>query len=102
MSTAVVKTGGKQYVVSEGSSLRVDKLAGKEGDKVKLEVLLKADDKNDKVEIGSPKLSGTIEATIVKQGRDKKITVTKYKNKTRYKRTIGHKQDFTELKIDKI
>ena len=99
---AVVKTGGKQYLVAEGDKISVEKLEGKAGDKVVLsEVLLVSDDK--KVAVGTPLVAGAaVEATIEKQGRAKKIDVVKFKSKTRYRRKIGHRQSFTELVISKI
>jgi len=97
---AVIKTGGKQYKVAEGEVLKVEKLDAQIGDKVKLETLLIID--GDKVEIGEPSLGEKVEAEVVGNGRQKKITVVKYKNKTRYKRTIGHRQVFITLKIAKI
>lgn len=99
---AVVKTGGKQYLVTEGDKISVEKLEGKAGDKIVLsEVLLVSDDK--KVSVGDPLVAGAaVEATIEKQGRAKKIDVVKFKSKTRYRRKIGHRQPFTELVIGKI
>lgn len=99
---AVVKTGGKQYLVEEGGKLTVEKLAGKAGDKVTLEdVLLVSDGK--KVSVGAPKVEGAkVEATIEKQKRADKVTTVKFKSKTRYRRKIGHRQEQTDLVIDKI
>jgi len=97
---AVIKTGGKQYKVAEGEILKVEKLAAEQGAKIKLDTLLIID--GDKVEIGQPSLGEKVEAEIVDSGKAKKITVVKYKNKTRYKRTVGHRQQFTAIKIDKI
>lgn len=102
MNLAVVKTGGKQYVVSAGDTIRVEKLVGDAGATVAFdEVLLVGDDKT--VTVGLPTVAAaTVTATIVKQGRADKITVVKYKNKTRYRRTLGHRQSFTEVKIESI
>jgi large subunit ribosomal protein L21 len=99
---AVVKTGGKQYLVEEGSNLTVEKLAGKTGDKVILEdVLMVSDGK--KVSVGAPKVEGAkVEAIIEAQKRADKVTTVKFKSKTRYRRKIGHRQQQTELKIEKI
>jgi len=97
---AVIKTGGKQYKVAEGETLKVEKLDVETGAKVKLETLLIID--GDKVEIGEPSLGEKVEAEVVGDGKQKKVTVVKYKNKTRYKRTIGHRQAFVTLKITKI
>lgn len=96
---AVIKTGGKQYKVTEGQTLSVEKLE-EVGKKIKLDTLLVAD--GDKIEIGQPSLGEKVEAEILENGKDKKVTVVKYKNKTRYKRTIGHRQEFSAIKITKI
>jgi large subunit ribosomal protein L21 len=97
---AVIKTGGKQYKVKEGQVLPVEKLKAEEGSKIKLDTLLIAD--GDKVEIGQPSLGEKVEAEVIKSGKSKKVMVIKYKNKIRYKRTLGHRQPFTSLKIKKI
>mgnify|MGYP006448062445 CR=1 FL=1 len=104
MSIAVIKTGGKQYKVSKDQELKIEKLEGKAGDKIEFDkVLLVSDDKGTKVEIGQPLLEGKkIEAQIVEQFRDKKITIVKYKRKTRYRRKQGHRQPMTRVKITKI
>ncbi|MDI3496457.1 MAG: large subunit ribosomal protein [Patescibacteria group bacterium] len=96
---AVIKTGGKQYKVAEGQILSVEKLDDKDK-KIKLDTLLIAD--GDKVEIGKPSLGEKVEAEIIENGKGDKVTVVKYKNKTRYKRTIGHRQEFSSIKITKI
>ena len=97
---AVIKTGGKQYKVAEGETLRVEKLDLESGSQVKLDTLLIFD--KDKVEIGQPSLGEKVEAEVVSVDKGKKVTVVKYKNKTRYKRTLGHRQILTTLKIAKI
>lgn len=99
---AVVKTGGKQYLVSPGQKLRVEKLDAEEGAKVVFdEVLLLGDDK--KLDMGTPLVKGAkVEAKVLKQGRDKKIIVFKYHAKTRYRKKKGHRQPFTEVEILKI
>lgn len=99
---AVIKTGGKQYVVRAGEKLKIEKLNANEGDKIEFdEVLLKAD--GEKIEVGSPLIKGAkIEAEITKQGRGRKIIVFKYHAKTRYRKKKGHRQYFTEVKITKI
>ncbi|MFA6388721.1 MAG: 50S ribosomal protein L21 [Patescibacteria group bacterium] len=101
---AVVQTGGKQYVVKEQTKLRVEKLAGAAGDSVTLEaVLLTGAETGADVKFGTPLVSGAkVVAIIVKQGRAKKVTSMKFKNKVRYRRTLGHRQAFTEIKIEKI
>lgn len=101
---AVIKTGGKQYQVKQGDVLAIEKLPkNQDGDKIVLtDVLLVADDK-DNVTLGDPLVKGAqVEATIIKNFQDKKVTVVKYKAKTRYKKTVGHRQEKAEIKIDKI
>ena len=100
MKIAVVKTGGKQYKVKAGDKLKVEKLIGKEGKDVKLDTLLIAE--GDKVEVGTPMLKDKVEAKVIRQFRDKKIRVVKYKNKTRYHKVYGHRQHLTELEITKV
>ncbi len=102
-NVAIIKTGGKQYKVKEGDALKVEKLAGKEGGKIKLETLMIADSKDGSIkELGTPSLGEKVSAKIIETAKDKKITVIKYKNKTRYKRTKGHRQPFTKIEIEKI
>lgn len=101
---AVIKTGGKQYQVAQGNTLKVEKLPEqKEGKKVVFDkVLLLIDDK-DNVTVGKPYVDkAKVEATLLKNFKDKKVDVLKYKNKTRYAVRHGHRQEFTEVKIDKI
>ena len=101
---AVIKTGGKQYLVKSGDKLRIEKLPEAEvGKKVVFDkVLLIADDKN-QVVFGKPYITNAkVEATLLRGFKDKKVLVIKYKAKTRYKRTHGHRQQLAEVKIDKI
>ena len=97
---AIIKTGGKQYLVKENDKIKVEKLADADGSKVELETLMIAD--GDKVEIGEPTLAGKVLAKIVAQGRADKVTGIKYKRKTRYRKKFGHRQHFTEILIEKI
>ncbi len=99
---AVIKTGGKQYQVQEGDKIKVEKLEGEAGGKIVFEeVLFIGDEKTAKV--GTPLIAGSkIEATIVSQGRHKKVWGMKYKAKKRYRVKFGHKQLFTEVQIGKI
>ena len=98
---AVIKTGGKQYRVSEGDRLRVEKLDGVEGDFVQLnEVLMLG---GEKVSIGSPLVPGaSVSAQITAQGRGKKVIVFKMRRRKRYRRKNGHRQPFTELRVTNI
>lgn len=103
MTIAVIKTGGKQYLIKKGDKIKVEKLIGEPGDKIEIkDVLLRSDDKASKVEIGSPVLKSPVGVKILQQGRLKKIKVVKYKSKTRYKKVQGHRQRFTELEITKV
>lgn len=101
---AVVKTGGKQYILKEKAIVRVEKLLGEVGETITFpDVLMVSDEAGKKVTVGTPVVEGvSVSGTIVKQGRTRTTNVVKYKNKTRYKRTIGHRQYFTEVKIDTI
>ena len=97
---AVIKTGGKQYKVKEGQVLRVEKLDIEEGGTVEFDTLLVAAD--DKVDLGKPLIGGKVAAKVTEQGRGKKISVIKYKNKTRYLRHKGHRQPYTKVEITGI
>ncbi len=99
---AVIKTGGKQYLVSPGQKIKIEKINKKEGSEITFkEVLLL--EKGKKLEIGTPLVKGAkVVGKIIKQGKGKKIIVLKYKAKTRYKKRQGHRQLFTEVEITKI
>ncbi len=99
---AVIKTGGKQYKVSPGDTIRVEKLPGEPGETVELsEVLLVAGEGEPKV--GTPLVSGvSVKATILEQARSKKIIVFKKKRRKNYRRKKGHRQYYTVLRIDEI
>ncbi|NOY68314.1 MAG: 50S ribosomal protein L21 [Deltaproteobacteria bacterium] len=99
---AVVATGGKQYKVEEGSVLRIEKIPGDIGDGVTFDEVLMLTD-GDNVSIGRPKLENVnVNATILEQGKAKKIIVFKYKRRKRYRRKQGHRQMYTAVKIDGI
>jgi large subunit ribosomal protein L21 len=102
-SFAVIMTGGKQYKVSTGSVVKIEKMKGefKEGDKITFdEVLLLVDGAT---KIGTPLVSGAkVTATLEKIGRAQKVTVIKYKQKSRYFKKNGHRQPFFQIKIDAI
>tara|TARA_B100001964_G_C13716711_1_gene372750 strand:+ start:13 stop:330 length:318 start_codon:yes stop_codon:yes gene_type:complete len=101
---AVIKTGGKQYQVSKGNKIQIEKLPKvKKGDKVIFDkVLLLVDDK-DNIKLGTPYLDKIkVEGTLLNNIKSKKIDVMKYKNKIRYKRVYGHRQNIAEVTIDKI
>ena len=99
---AVVQTGGKQYRLSVGDSVRVEKLPGEPGDVVDLpQVLMVAD--GEQVAVGSPTIDGaSVKAEILAHGRDKKIRVFKMKRRKKYRRTQGHRQAFTQLRVTDI
>ena len=97
---AVIKTGGKQYLVKQGQSIKIEKIIGEANKAVKFDTLLIANDK--KLDFGKPSLGNQVEGKIIEQGRNKKISVIKFKNKTRYKRNVGHRQPYTKVEITKI
>jgi large subunit ribosomal protein L21 len=99
---AVIKTGGKQYLVSPGTKIRIEKLNKKEGAEVSFaEVLLM--EKNRKLEIGTPKVAGAkVTAKVLKQGKGEKKIVFKFRHKNRYKIKKGHRQTFTQVEITGI
>jgi large subunit ribosomal protein L21 len=103
MAYAIIRTGGKQFRVSPGDVVRIPTLAGKnEGDPIEFDDVLAAGD-DDGVRIGAPAVSGArVTATVVKTGRGPKIIVFKFKRRKQYKRTKGHRQGFTAVKIDSI
>ncbi|RFA30338.1 50S ribosomal protein L21 [Alkalilimnicola ehrlichii] len=99
---AVIKTGGKQYRVSEGETLKVEKLDADEGASVDFDQVLMVTDGDD-VKIGTPVLAGgKVSATVLRHAKDKKVTGIKFKRRHNYKRTLGHRQQFTEVKITGI
>jgi large subunit ribosomal protein L21 len=99
---AVIQTGGKQYRVAEGETLRVEKLAVATGDKISFSPLLFADDGGN-VQIGKPNVAGIkVEAEVLGQGKGEKIVIFKYKRRKSYRRKTGHRQLFTALKIVSI
>ena len=114
MKLAVIKTGGKQYLIKEGDRLKVGKIDVPEGDNISAqggsasggefdfnEVLLVAD--NDNIKIGAPLVEeAKVSARVLKQGRSKKVIVFHYHSKTRYKKKAGHRQHFTEVEVLEI
>jgi large subunit ribosomal protein L21 len=99
---AVVKSGGKQYKVQEGETLRVEKLPGEVGAEITFDdVLLFSDGEN--VQVGTPRLDNvTVKGTVVEQGQARKIIVFKYKRRKRYRRKQGHRQQYTAVKVESI
>ena len=99
---AVIKTGGKQYVVEPGKKLKIEKLTQKEGEVIAFEEVLLTSEGN-ATEVGTPIVSGAVvEAKIVRHGRAKKITNLRFHSKTRYRKKHGHRQHFTEVEITGI
>ena len=100
---AVVATGGKQYRVSVGASFRVEKLSHNIGDVVEIPRVLLLANNEGEVQAGNPLVEGaTVKAEILGHGRDKKIRVFKMKRRKKYRRTHGHRQAFTELRVTEI
>ncbi len=99
---AVIKSGGKQYKVEEGQTLRLETLDVEEGKKVNFDqVLLIAD--GDKVTVGAPTIKGAeVAAEVVGHGRGKKLRVIKFRRRKNYRRVMGHRQDYTQVKITGI
>lgn len=88
MSYAIIRTGGKQFAVEEGQTYRVPSIEGKEGDSIDVEALFGG--------------GATVKATVLSHGRGEKIIVFKKKRRKQYKRKQGHRQGYTEIKIEKI
>lgn len=100
MKIAVIKTGGKQYKVAQGQNLKIEKIDAEIGAVLKFQTLLVAEE--EKVNMGKPELGEIVEGKITEHGKGKKISVVKFKNKTRYKKNVGHRQPFTKVEITKI
>jgi len=99
---AIVRTGGKQYRVEAGDTIRVESLPAEEGDTVELDDVLMLSTE-DGVALGTPRVSGAkVTAEVVGKGKGKKIVIFKYKAKTRYRRRNGHRQLYTDLKVTGI
>ena len=102
MKIAIIKTGGKQYRVKEGQTIKVEKLEAEAGSAVKFETLLISDEEANEMELGVPFLGEKVTGEVVNTFKDDKVTVVKYKSKTRYKKTVGHRQLKTSVKITAI
>ena len=99
---AVVKTGGKQYRVTQDQYLKVEKLDGNEGDTIELDQVLMIAD-GDKLKIGSPMLDGgKVTATILSHGRHKKVEIMKFRRRKHHQKRTGHRQYYTEIKVTGI
>ncbi len=98
---AIIATGGKQYKVSEGDVIRIEKLPVEAGETVTFDQVLAVSD--GELKVGCPTVEGaSVSATVEMQGKAKKVIVYKYKRKTGYHKKNGHRQLFTQVKIDKI
>ena len=98
---AIIATGGKQYTVSEGDVIKVEKLGVNAGDTVTFDQVLFVNDGDAKV--GNPTVAGaSVTASVIGEGKGKKVIVYKYKRKTGYHKKNGHRQLFTKVKIEKI
>ena len=97
---AIIATGGKQYKVSEGDIIKVEKLDAETGSAVTFDQVLAVSDNGMKV--GADVANATVSATVMDQGRGKKVIVYKYKRKTGYHKKNGHRQAYTKVKIEKI
>lgn len=99
---AVIRTGGKQYTVKQGDKLKIEKIDQAENTKIKFETLMIATTDGQEVDLGKPSLGEKVEATVLEHAKAKKVHVVKYKNKTRYLRNKGHRQNYTKVEITSI
>lgn len=100
---AVIKTGGKQYLVHEGQVMNIEKLDLEIGSNLEFDALMVSDTEGEATTVGTPIVEGAkVTVTVVDHGRDDKVHVIKYKRKSRYRRNVGHRQPFTKVKIEKI
>ncbi len=97
---AIIATGGKQYKVSEGDIIRVEKLSGEAGDTVTFDEVVAVSD--GELKVGSDVSGSSVTATVLGQGKEKKVVVYKYKPKSGYHKKNGHRQPYTQVKIEKI
>lgn len=97
---AIIATGGKQYKVSEGDVIKVEKIDAEAGNTVTFDQVIAVSDGS--LKVGDAVANATVSATVMEQGRGKKVIVYKYKRKTGYHKKNGHRQAYTQVKIDKI
>ena len=103
MSYAIIRSGGKQFRVAEGETVRVPSIDAEAGETVELEALVIGGGEGGGTRVGTPAIDGArVTGTVVEHGRGDKIIVFKKKRRKQYKRTRGHRQDFTAVKIDSI
>ena len=98
----VIKTGGKQYRVSQGDKLRVESLEANQGDAINLDQVMMVGE-GDKITVGEPLISGaTVSAKVLNHGRGRKVDVVKFRRRKHYRRQMGHRQNYTEVEITGI
>lgn len=104
MTHAVIQTGGKQYKVTAGDTLKIEKIEANQNEEINLkEVLLLFDENTKEIELGAPYVKDAeVKAKVLEQGKAKKVTVLKFKSKVRYKKKYGHRQPYTKLHITEI
>lgn len=99
---AVIKTGGKQYRVSQGDKLRIESLQAAEGESITIDDILMIGE-GENVTIGSPMVANaSVNATVLSHGRGKKVTIIKFRRRKHHRKQMGHRQNFTELEITGI
>lgn len=99
---AVIETGGKQYRIAPGETIEVEKLAGEVGTQIELGRVLAVFKDSSELLAGASAGEAKVRATITGHGRGDKVVVFKFKRKKQYRRTQGHRQDFTQVKVDEI
>ncbi len=99
---AVIETGGKQYRVAPGATLKIEKLTGEHGAAIKFDKVLAVVSDLGVITSGKAAAGATVSATIQSHGREDKVLVFKFKRKKQYKKTIGHRQGYTEIRVDSI
>ncbi len=102
MKHAIIKTGGKQYLVQEKTVIAIEKLKGEAGETVAFETLAIFEGVGDDLTLGNPSLGKKVNAEIISTAKGDKVSVVKFKNKTRYRKNVGHRQINTKVKITSI
>jgi len=99
---AIIETGGKQYVVSDGDVVTIEKIPAEKGGKITFDNVLLVDDGKD-LKLGAPHVSGAqVAGELIKEGKEKKVTVIRYRQKSRYFKKKGHRQAFAKVKITEL
>lgn len=100
---AIVEVGGRQHMMQPDQVVKVDRLSAEPGEEITLDKVLAIRDDSGELRVGRPYIDdASVKARVVQQGRDRKVTVVKYRAKKRYRRKIGHRQHFTALKVEGI